>query len=800
MKLIFLALRSLTRFRLYSAINIMGLALSLACVITLSRYIYQEITVDHFHKHLDRLYFTTIQYQNSPLVRFSGSFNANHEPDYREPLEDIAVERSSTFIPMKPQELYREDKKFTANTFAVDTNFLQLLDFPILVGNRNTLLAKPESAVITQEFSQKIFGNENPIGKTLSFTFGKPVTIEGIIGEPEGKSTLHFDILISKSMQKHWSRLPQSIALFHPGSDWKQANKRLDYYMYLKAQDQYQRYQFFPMKQIYFDSTIHDLDLFNKGNRSNVRILAFITLLILAIGLFNFVNIYTVLIQKRAREFGMKKVFGAKRLHLFGQIYAENMFIVACALFIGWALVELTQDFLSNQWGIGQSNDWRLHVVLLFILMVLLPLLTASYPFFKYQYAAPARTLQSACRGNNAIRSRNIFLVFQYGISFALVIASLFFIKQLHFMLNYDNGYRTADIIKAQFFQDTYALDDTYEQAVAKGNKRKQLDQIITTRMNESPLFTDWSYGQSPYEYKNPYFQFEYGGKKLPVLHASTDEKFMKLYDFQILEGRNWNDSIDHFGTYDLIINEAAKKAFGITDITTAQLQPERRLWWSSDMPDMDKNPAYNIVGLVKDFQTGHLSQAVLPLVYTYDVGYRYERLTAHIVPGKQQEAIRFLQKLHDETVGGEFVYSFAEEELQTLYEADRQVTRIYTAFALIAILISSLGLFGLSLFDVQQRFREIAIRKVNGATTSIIMQMLLRKYYQLLAIAFAVASPVTWLFLHNYLEDFAHKTAISWWLFAIALLLTGAIALLTLIWQIRKAARTNPAEAIKSE
>ncbi len=316
MKIILLALRSLTRFRLYSAINIMGLALSLACVVTLSRYLYQETTVDHFHEHLDRLYFTTIQYRNSPMIRFSGSFNMNHEPDYREPLEDIAVERSTTFIPMQESDIYYENKKFTTNLFAADTNFLQMLDFPILIGNRNTLLLKPESAVITREFSKKLFGNENPIGKTLSFTFGQPVTIEGIIGNPTGKSSLHFDILISKSMQKKWSRMPQSIALLYPGSDLKQVNKRLDYYMYMKAGERYQRYQFFPMKNVYFNHTIHDFNLFHKGNKTNVRILTVVTFLILIIGLFNFTNIYTVLIQKRAREFGMKKVFGAKRVHL----------------------------------------------------------------------------------------------------------------------------------------------------------------------------------------------------------------------------------------------------------------------------------------------------------------------------------------------------------------------------------------------------------------------------------------------------------------------------------------------------
>ena len=178
-----------------------------------------------------------------------------------------------------------------------------------------------------------------------------------------------------------------------------------------------------------------------------------------------------------------------------------------------------------------------------------------------------------------------------------------------------------------------------------------------------------------------------------------------------------------------------------------------------------------------------------------------YEQpLIAAIVPGRQQEAIQFLKDLHDELIGGNFEYTFVDDEYKALYRKDVQITLVYSIFALIAILISSLGLFSLSLFDVQQRYREIAIRKVNGATTLVVMRMLLQKYYKLLVIAFLIAVPISWLAIHRYLEDFAHKAPVSWWIFAVALLITAGISLATLIWQIRKAARTNPAEAIKAE
>ena len=271
------------------------------------------------------------------------------------------------------------------------------------------------------------------------------------------------------------------------------------------------------------------------------------------------------------------------------------------------------------------------------------------------------------------------------------------------------------------------------------------------------------------------------------------------MYGLQLKEGRFWNDSIDNTYGYQFIINETAQKLFGITNIETASLQPESRLWITS-RNDMSTNPPYQVIGVVKDFKFTHLSKPNAPLVISNSGSYNSQKLMASIVPGKKQEAIAFLKKLHNDTVGGEFEYSFVEDEVSALYKDDKKAAYIYSLFTVIAILISSLGLFSLSLFDVQQRYREIAIRKVNGATTRIVMQMMLRKYFKLLGLAFVISLPVSLLAIFKYLENFANKAPISWWIFAVALLITAGISLATLIWQIRKAAETDPAKAMKAE
>lgn len=803
MKILLLAIRSLMRFRLYTMINIVGLALSLSCVIILSRYIWQEVTTDRFNQKLDRLYITTLQNKDNPLIRFSGSQNINKEPDFRDPLADLAVEKSTTFVPHANNEITYKEKKYNATFYAVDTVFLQLFDYPVLVGNRNRLFHNPEGAAITQAYARKLFGKENPIGKQLTLSIGKQVTIEGIIGEPSTKSSLHFDLLVASKLQHIWSRMPQSVALLRPDSKLTEVNKRLENYMEMKAWKEWIRYQYYPLKDLYFNKDIGQYELYTPGNYGNIQVLILVTLLILLVGLFNFINIYTVLTLKRGREFGMKKVFGSGKKQLFGQLYMENLFLTGMALLAGWACVEISTGIVESHLGITQNAGNTFDWIFSFSLLLLLPLVTSLYPFIKYNYASPITSLRSVNAGGYSTLSRSLFLVVQYIISISLIILSLFFIKQLRFMLTADPGYQTSDIIKVKFLQDNYAPDDSYDNAMSKHKQQQQQAETLTHRMNETPLFTQWIYGPSPYEYQEQAARFKSeGGEFQPVsLTTSTNNQYFQLYQLEIVEGRGWSDSLDGWGQYRIIINETAKKLFGITDINKDRLQPERRLWWSSDMPGMDTNPPYEIVGVVKDFQTGHLSKAVPPVLFEYgkEDG-RFSKMNAHYLPGKRQEAIRYMKQLHEEVIGGEFSYTFVEDEIKALYQEDKKVTTIYSLFAFIAILISSLGLFGLSLFDVQQRFREIAIRKVNGATTSVVMQMLLRKYYRLLGIAFLIAVPVSWLAITRYLEDFAHKAPISWWLFAIALLTTGGISLLTLIWQIRKAAQTNPAEAIKSE
>lgn len=802
MKILQLAIRTLLRFRLYTMINIIGLALSLACCIIISRYVYRESTVDSSFSNMERIYLTARQQQETNRLYLFSDGSLTFVSFSVKPLKEPEVEKATTFVSLPEVNISVDNRLYNIHILAVDSLFLQILDYPLVAGERNTVLSKPESAVITQHYAKKVFGDQNPLGKQISYN-GNMITITGVLREPDSKCSLVFDMLLSVKLQWRWPPvLHYSVALMAPEADMKQLNKKMQH-ADAKWEKENKYYQFVSLKDLYFNKSIDRAQriflhssgegTFLKGNKTHIIILLAIAILILLVGIFNFINIYTVMMLKRGREFGMKKVFGVNARQLFVQLFIENIIQIVLALFLGWVVIELTKGVAETQLGIGQESNILFDLLLSVILISVLPVLTTLYPFIKYNYSTPITSLKGIEPGSGSSIVRPLLLGIQYVITFCIIVFSLFFMKQLDYMLHADLGYKTTDIILMQFQRNSTKMSYTLDEVDAE----QRLDDEITQKINASPLFSCWSKGVCPYEYSEnnsrvclPGNEYQY------VTYVKSTEKYFNLYNIQLKEGRSWDKELDQFQENNLIINESAAKLLGIKDINTDQLQAERKLYRSEN----NDNPPCKIIGIVKDFKTNHLSKATIPLVFTYEKAYLTEKFMASVIPGKKQEAIAFLEKLHNEMIGGEFEYAFLEDEIKILYQDDKRVTIIYSVFALIAILISSMGLFGLSLFDVQHRYREIALRKINGATVSIIMRMLLRKYYLLLGIAFVIATPLSLLTIIKWQEDFANKTPLSWWLFVVAALGTAAISLATLIFQIRKAANSNPMDILKGE
>jgi ABC-type antimicrobial peptide transport system permease subunit len=787
---------------MYTFINLLGLAMSLTCVIIIARYVYSELKVDGFNSRLDRICVSTQEMSINPgTVRYSGIFNPNNEKTFVDLSKHPGVEKHALFIPLDKEQIMVGEETYNTKLLVVDSVFLQILDYPATAGADN--IYRPEEVLITETFAAKVFGREDPVGRALFYpTLNRTLTVAGVLRTPAHKSSLSFDLLVYMQNVNDWSRVPQSFLLLHPGSDRHDINRQYGDFMEMAAWGYGIRYQLFPCREVYFDRQISDYGLFVHGNLTYVFILMSIGVLLLLIGVVNYINIHSVVMMRRNRELGVKKVFGAGGFTIFMQLLLENLLPVVLALAVAFLLAETLQPFVEKSLGIRQYPSLRFDLWLALALTVVLPGALNVAPFLRYRYFSPVRSLRAVTvGGSKSLLPQQFFLCFQSFLTMGLLSVSLFFVKQLDFMLHADLGFRTRDIIQVPFLNRNVNFSLPENEWKAQREKRKTITDELKQKLDASTLLEYWSFGEFP---TGNLHEFEFkssGGEPQKVLLTGADETWFKLYDIRLLDGRLWDNTVDNDFSYDLIVNEAALRQFDIADYREGELQPSRRIWWSSDRgEEMKTNPPYRIVGVVKDFHTKHLSSRQAPVAIYFSEPWRDYPVVASFAPEHRREVIEWMRGLHDEMIGGEFAYTFIEDEIAALYLEDKKVSVICTVFTGIAILIGALGVLGVSLFDIRRRRKEIAIRKVNGATITDIIRLLLKKYLAVQAIAFVLATPVALFVIHRYLDNFAFRAPVSWWIFAVALTVTVAISLLTLLFQAGRASRENPADVVKTE
>ena len=817
MKTIAYAIRIITRMKAYSIICILGLVISLAGTTTLVRYIHQELTVDHHLKDLDNLHLLTSHViTEKGSSRLTCNRNWNREKHFVDPLDHPTVDKYTRIVALPKGEIGKEKQHFAVSAIAVDTTFFQLMPCQTSLGVTDQI--PPTGIILSEELSQRVFGKEDPLGKELTFG-GKHVTVTGVMKAPSTKVSFAYDIIVSDQLQREWAGTG-SAALFnlvrlHRPEDLETINASQPALKLRSWGNNEIKFQLIPLKENYFDErlTLYQSDhMFPKGDKDGIYILIFVAILLFSIGVLNYLNLYMVIMRKRGIEFGVKKVFGASRWAFFKQLYTENFLLSAITLLFVGMIIEITDELMVNLSGIPIHKNVAFDTAIYLGILFVFPLVTMLYPYFRHIYSRPVSSIKGIKQGGGSPLTRSLFLTVQYVITFCLIVVSIYFAKQLDAMLNADLGFNTKSIIRCMLIparnQDNIIRDMAAWEREREQDKRNAAH--INHTLNSCPDIVAWSMGDELWHSANAYIR-PFAKK------ANTENEFieggntnlsvsdMDLFGLEIIEGRGWDDSIDQFTNYNLIINESAKKQMGITDIHSDMIQTKDRLWWHSSV-DCSGNPPFHIVGVVKDFRSGHLSKSVQPMIYTYSPSSgeyfhpgRY--LLVRYQPGKQQEVLRLLSNLRNEVSGeGELQYSFLEDEIAKRYENDRRIVHIYLTFAALAIAVSCLGLFGLSLFEIRLRHREIALRKVHGAKVGDIVRLLLKRYLVLLGISALIAFPIAVFFIQKYMEDFAFRTPLAGWMFVLALLIVAVISGSALFWQTHKAANINPAVVMKRE
>ena len=781
--------RFLMRSKSYTIINLLGLAFSLACSIILMRYIHRELTVDTHC--IDREHVYAICTNTEGNRGLSGLKQYNYDTIS---IDNRFVEAMATYIPLEKDYVISGTNRIPARCLVTDSVFFQLFHYPIVQGKLS--LTTPQSALLTEKYARKIFGNENPIGKILRYSNGKDITIEGIVGEPECKTTINFDIILSSKLSQHWERMNTELYRFLPGTDINAINKTGSVPRYINDPEYDTRTHTFSLisvKDIYWDGSLTDREptMFLSGNRSHLIILSGVCLLLLLTGILNFINLYLVALLRRGKEYGLKKVFGVCGRTLFANIWIENTLLVLSALLVSWLIIEImsapTEYLFDTHFSYTAFDGWLSASILL-----LLPVITSIYPYIKYNYTSPILSIRSIGAQSHSKHFRMFFLGAQYIITFLLVVLSLYFNRQLGMLLSTEPGFRTKNIMNVNLVYESKDFSSyTYESMQQRRQRVMQLD----NELNACPFIE--LYEPSYENILTPTFGTNYlnnkGEKVFLNIHYATPA-FFKLYDIKVIEGEIPDINKEDRRTV-FVVNKAALKALGYTSINGVGVIEENQ---KKANANASLQP---IVAVVEDYFEGHLTSGIKPTIYPVGARFSGDLYQIAYTPGKKKEVIDFLRNLEYKLYGSEdFEYTFLEDDIKAMYTQDRQTATIYSIFAGMAIIISSLGLLGISLFDIRQRYREIAIRKVNGASAKDLYRLLFRKYITVLIIAFVIAIPLACYLINTYTQDFAVRAPVSIDIFIISLLLVIIISLGTLAYQVQKAAHINPTQIMKTE
>ena len=795
MKTLTYAIRFLLRSKAYTLINLLGLAFSLACSIILIRYIHQEWSVDTHCVDRERVVVPIRDIQVTTGISTLENCDTTFIPDNQ------IVRRAPLTLRSDAKVLYNE-QVYELSFIATDSSFMHMFTYPVVAGVAE--LTAPDHALITQECAERLFGKTNPVGQTLTvdkFSY----TIRGVIQPPACKSVFLFDLIINRESTQGYYNIDTELIQVLPSVDLEAVNKASGVFRKMKRGRLSQSFEFVSVKDFYFNKPKNvfksQQNCLLFGSSDYLNILFIVAILLLFVGVLNFVNLYMVYMMKRNKEYGIKKVFGLQKWPLFIQIWTENVILAFWALMFGWLIVEITQVPVARLMGTEMHYTWfDLQLSLGFLFG--LPLVTSIYPYIRYQYMSPITSIRAITTGRQSVVTRMVFLSIQYMVTFVLMVFSLYLNNHFRFMLNMPTGFSTERVLETSVVQKLVTtVEENMEEHIKSQGKRSK---AMMQKLDECPDILSWTSSD------NILIEREIGmtiyndkDETVECTKVSADTDFFKVYDLKLIEGEL--PEKDQITPTTVILNQAAMKALGYKHLEEAFIRVEGGLLMEMRADGSffkHGTTLFPVTAVVEDYYPGHITEGIKPIIITINkYGGASDNNLIHIAEGKEKAVISYLKNALQEIYGnGELEYTWMEDQVKAIYDEDRRVATIYTLFALIAIGISCLGLFGISLFDIRRRYREIAIRKAHGAGMKDLYQLLFKKYMMVLCASFVVAIPFSYLLIQQYTADYVVKAPVGIGIFVLALLLVTAISMGTLYWQIRKAANIDPATVMKTE
>jgi putative ABC transport system permease protein len=720
-------------------------------------------------------------------VNASSSFNFNYQ-EYPE------LEYLTSIIKYKEGDLKLtyQDKSFSPEGIVTDTSFSQIFDFRMLRGEGVNILTDPEAIILSERLAEKIFGSTDPIGQNLTLTASTRgvYTVRGVVSNSRPNSSLTFDFIVPK-VKNRFMRGGGNFLLVNDGFD------RLAFDSKIKSIGEYHPQfknsitKLVPLDEVYFKNKQFNFErLFSKfGSRKNLYIIYVICFIVFIVSLLNFSNLQIIGLNSSTKKLGILQVNGAHKMSLIALNLSEFFIYSLLVFLLIIPAYYIVLPYFNSIMGVDLILSIEDILVFVSCLDFVFLVFSMIYPLVVIQKTSIIDGVKNQLSKTNNLLGQKKIVVVQFSLLVILLIASFVVSNQLDLMLTKDLGFSTKNIVHTKLFHDL-PYEENREELLRKFKIQKEDYQFVKNELTSQTCVVGFSQSSSPLS--NNAMPWKVDGKVFDFttqhLMSVTPES-INIFDFEMIEGRFFDRNLDKSRDNKVIINEAAVKFWDIKDISKVQIL--NKFWMRSK---------FEIIGVVKNFHNEHLSMKPGPLIMCYfeDIDNDF---FIELNSSDRESGLEVIRDLYNRTnVGQDFSYSFLSDEVEKLYQNEKRLSLIYIIFTLVALFISSIGLFTVALYDTKKRVKEIGVRKVNGAKTIQIIKLLNSDFLKLVLIAIIIACPVAWYAMSQWLENFAYKTELSWWIFALAGLIAMGIALLTVSFQSWRAASRNPVESLRYE
>ncbi len=783
-----IAFRNLQKNKSVTFINIAGLAIGLASCITILAYIGYELSFDRFHVNAGRIYRGVVKVTSENEWETSPQMVAAVGPSLTEDFPEI--EKTVRFREPEDRYLSFDNRSyFVENVLYSDSTLFEVFSFRLLQGNPEQALRAPFSVVLSEQTAQKIFGTENALGKTVLLDNKELLTVTGIIEDAPGNSHIQYEALISfsslyqdKKMHLDWNGgwAYYTYLLVSPGTDLEALAEKFQpffdthiNYMFEGTSIRMNMY-LQPFTRIYLHSGLVG-EIGPTGNQSYLILFSLIALLIFTIACINYINLTTTRLTVRQREIGIRKLLGATKQGIIQQFLVEsvilNVFALILALILAKAFLPVVNNLTGHELHLYQSSflPYTLAVV---IVILASGVFAGCYPALQLSARNKLRLARQAGSAiSRKFNARNMTVVMQYTISIAMIICSLFLYKQLNYIRHNDPGFQKNNILLIPLQTDH--VYRRHEIMKAEFMNISAIEHITVCSDYPGRGYTSNGYIPEGYE------------EAILINVLYTDEDYVPMMGLRVNAGRNFSKSLETDKSK-YLINETFARSMG---------------WKDPIGKTIERNGKHEVIGVVSDYNFATLHEPIAPLIISLEREERFHYFMIRAKEGQINNVIEPLKKKWEQiNLEIPFDYSFLEDVNETGYLNEKQQAKLILLFTLLAILIAFMGLHALTSFETERQTKNIGIRKVNGASALEILVMLLGRFIKWVILSFLIACPLAFYAMNRWLQNFAYRTNMNWWVFMVAGVIAVLVAFLTVSWQTIHAALRNPVDALRYE